>query len=277
MKILNIPAKKMLLLIIIGTVLIGLSGCSTVPITGRRQLKMISSEKMDRMSYEAFDQIVHTSKVAVDHEFRDELDRIVGRLSIVANEIVEEHGDLDVSYYKWDYRIIDMDDYVNAVCLPNGKMLIYTGIIPIAKDETGLAVIMGHEVAHAIANHGREQVGRESLTGFFGAVITGAISETEAERERMMSMYNTLAQLGLLLPYSRVQEYEADRIGLILMARAGYDPRAAIPFCERMMYRLGDNPYDFMSTHPASTKRIEELRQLLPEALEYYHPEQWEN
>ncbi|MCB1196392.1 M48 family metallopeptidase [bacterium] len=252
-----------------------ISGCSTVPITGRSQVKLVSSTEMDKMSFAAYEEILLTSNVLTKHEYSDELDRIVYRLSTVANEIIAEQGDLDVSYYKWDYRILKADDYANAVCFPNGKMLVYTGILPIAQNETGLAVIMGHEVSHAIANHGREQVGRQGLTEFFGNVVTGALAETEAERQRMMKTYDALAQVGLLLPYSRVQEYEADRIGLILMARAGYDPREAIPFWERMMYKMGDNPYDFLSTHPASTKRIEQLQQFMPEAMENYNPDRW--
>jgi predicted Zn-dependent protease len=156
--------------------------------------------------------------------------------------------------------------------MPGGKVVVYTGILPIARTETGLAVVMGHEIAHAIAEHGSERMSQEMLTQFGGMALGEALAtQPGATRDIWMSVFGVGVQYGALLPYSRLQEGEADRLGLVFMAMAGYDPNEAVSFWQRMAGQKGGQaPPEFLSTHPSDTSRIENLRNYIPEALQYY-------
>ena len=202
--------------------------------------------------------------------------RVGGRIAQATEEFFRESGMADeIKNYQWEFNLIEDDKTVNAWCMPGGKVAVYTGILPVTQDETGLAVVMGHEIAHAIAKHGNERMSQGLLVQLGGMGLSAALgSNPSATSQIFMAAYGAGAQLGILLPYSRVHESEADRIGLILMAKAGYDPRQAIPFWERMNARAGARAPEFLSTHPAPESRIENLRNYMSEALPYYKKSQ---
>lgn len=176
-----------------------------------------------------------------------------------------------LSSYKWEFSLVE-DKEINAWCMPGGKVVVYTGILPVAQGEAGLAVVMGHEIAHAIAEHGNERMSQGLLAQFGGMALADALAaQPAATKQLWMTAYGVGAQYGAILPYSRLQESEADRLGLIFMAMAGYDPREAVPLWQRMAAQKGGQaPPEFLSTHPADATRIEKIRTLLPEATRYY-------
>jgi len=179
---------------------------------------------------------------------------------------------------QWEFLLIDDPKTVNAFCLPGGKVSVYTGILPIAKDEGGLATIVGHEIAHAVARHGAERMSHGVIVQAGGAVINAAMqSRTEENRQAFLSAYGLVSQVGVLLPYSRKQEYEADHLGVVYMARAGYDPHAAVGLWERFAAYSKQHPSTtptFLRTHPVDEARIAQLQKLMPDALkEYKNPQ----
>jgi predicted Zn-dependent protease len=173
--------------------------------------------------------------------------------------------------YQWEFNLVK-DDAVNAWCMPGGKVVVYTGILPVAAGEDGLAVVMGHEISHAIARHGNERMSQGLVTQMGGMALSVALAEKSKEtHDLFMTAFGVGSQVGILLPYSRLQESEADRLGLIFMAMAGYDPREAVGFWKRMAAgKQGASPPAFLSTHPADSKRIADIEKLLPEAMKYY-------
>ncbi|RME73589.1 MAG: M48 family peptidase, partial [Planctomycetota bacterium] len=174
--------------------------------------------------------------------------------------------------YDWEFRVIDAPDTVNAFCLPGGKVAFYTGILPICQNEAGVAVVMGHEVAHALARHGAERISQSLVLNLGIAAISAAASKDPETREEIAAALGVGTALTIALPFSRKQESEADYIGLMLMAKAGYDPREAPKFWKRMEAASnGEQPPEFLSTHPSHERRIEDLEDAMPEAMEYYH------
>jgi predicted Zn-dependent protease len=172
--------------------------------------------------------------------------------------------------YKWEYSLVE-SDVPNAFCLPGGKVVIYTGILPYTADRNGLAVVISHEIAHAVARHGNERMSQQLLLQLGGVALSEAVKNKPEETK---SIYNTVygigAQVGVLLPYSREHELEADKLGLVFMALAGYDPQTAIGFWERMSKIGGEKPPEFLSTHPSDANRIKKIKEAMPEVLQYY-------
>jgi predicted Zn-dependent protease len=176
----------------------------------------------------------------------------------------------EIQNYSWEFNLVESDE-INAWCMPGGKVVVYTGILPLTRDETGLAVVMGHEIAHAVAKHGAERVSHGLLVEFGGTALSAALSQKpQKTREIWMTAFGVGAQVGVMLPYSRTHETEADRLGLIFMAMAGYDPRTAVDFWTRMSQSGGGAPPEFLSTHPSDTTRIRNIESFMPEALSYY-------
>ena len=194
------------------------------------------------------------------------------KIAASAEAFMREQGlENQLSQYQWEFNLVEADTMVNAFCLPGGKIGIYSGILPVAQSEAGLAVVVGHEVAHAIANHSGERMSQLLLVQMGGIALSKATKEKPEKTQQLLALaFGIGANVGVLLPYSRKHESEADRIGLILMARAGYDPNTAIPFWQRMTEQGGPRPPEFLSTHPAPEKRVNEIRDHLPEAMEYY-------
>ncbi|MEM7368322.1 MAG: M48 family metallopeptidase [Bacteroidota bacterium] len=262
------------LIALLGITLIGLS-CAKVVFTGRRQAKMIPSSQINDMSFQQYDEFLKKNKpIKSGNEYQMVLE--VGRKIQKAAELYYRANGIEdkIAGFKWEYNVVKDDKMVNAFCMPGGKVVVYTGILPIAKDRDGLAVIMGHEVAHALANHGNErmsqQLGVSGAIGLADAVLSGGGSSSEKRRNRdiFLGAVGAGAQLGILLPFSRKHESEADEIGLYLMAIAGYDVDQAAPFWERMQSGGGQTPPEFMSTHPSPETRSQNLREWAPKAKE---------
>jgi predicted Zn-dependent protease len=185
---------------------------------------------------------------------------------------MREHGmEYELSQYGWEFELIEDDETANAFCMPGGKIVVYTGLLPVAETESGLAVVVAHEVAHALANHGGERMSQLLLAQLGGMALSSALEEKPKETHDLaMLAYGIGSNVAVLLPYSRKHESEADRIGLILMARAGYDPREAVSFWQRMASGGGAQPPEFLSTHPSHETRIADIRSYLPEAVDIY-------
>lgn len=253
-----------------------LAGCATVPVTGRSQLSLVSHAELTEMGAESYHQFIAESRLSQDARATAMVRGVGERVARSAETFLRSHGlERDLRYYDWEFNLIDDDEVANAFCVSGGKIAVYTGILPIAGSEEGLAVVVAHEVAHALANHGGERMSQLLIAQLGGMALSKAVEkEPEKTRELWMTAYGIGAQFGFLMPYSRQHESEADRIGLILMAQAGYHPEAAIPFWQRMAGEGGARPPEFLSTHPSPATRIEQIREHLPEALQYYEPQE---
>jgi predicted Zn-dependent protease len=252
--------------------LLFISACSTVPVTGRRQLNLIPESQINGLSLQQYQEFLATHSLSEDPAATAMVLRVGQRIQQAVERFYHQRGEAGaLSGYQWEFNLIE-DPQVNAWCMPGGKVVVYTGLLPVAVDETGLAVVVGHEVAHAIAQHGNERMSQGLLTQLGGLALDKALENKPAEtRGLFMTAYGVGAQVGVLLPYSRLHESEADHLGLIFMAMAGYDPRGALGFWQRMAAaKQGAAPPEFLSTHPADDTRIRNLRELLPEALTYY-------
>ena len=248
-----------------------LTACATVPITGRRQLSLMSQAELVGMAASDYEQFVSESTVSGDDEARGRVADVGGRVSLATSEFLRENGmEYELSLYDWEFQLIE-DEAANAFCMPGGKIVVFTGLLPIAETDAGLAVVVAHEVAHAIANHSGERMSQLLLAQLGGMALSKAIEEKPKEtKDLAMLAYGIGSQVAVLLPYSRRHESEADRIGLVLMAKAGYDPRAALEFWQRMAAQSEGQPPEFLSTHPAHSTRIEDIRTHMPEALAAY-------
>jgi predicted Zn-dependent protease len=216
-----------------------------------------------------------TSQLSKDQAQTEMIKRCGGRIQKAVEAYFQSKDQMkQLEGYEWEFNLIESDQ-VNAWCMPGGKVAFYTGILPVCKDETGVAVVMGHEVAHAVARHGNERMSQGLLAQMGGATLDAALAKNSAQTKQLASAaFGIGAQYGALLPFSRKQESEADHLGLIFMAMAGYDPKAAVPFWERMAAGKGAGgaPPEIMSTHPSDQSRIDNLNKLMPEALTYYKP-----
>ncbi len=245
--------------------------CQTVPITGREQLSLIPAGTILPMSFNEYRDFLAKHRVVVQGEQAEMVKRVGLRIEHAVERYFSEHGLASrLKDYRWEFNLVD-DKEVNAWCMPGGKVVVYTGILPVARDENGLAVVMGHEIAHAVANHGGERMSQGLLAEMGGLALETALAQKPQQTNSLfLAAYGLGAQVGVLLPYSRLQESEADHLGLIFMAMAGYDPRSAVEFWERMAAtKHGASPPAFLSTHPADARRIENIRKLIPEAMQY--------
>ncbi|MFH1861819.1 MAG: M48 family metallopeptidase [bacterium] len=251
-----------------------LIGCATVPITGRQQFSVIPQSELLSMSFSSYQQVLSEAQLSNDQAQVAILRGVGEKIAASAEQFLRDNGMEDeIKKYNWEFNLIEADSIVNAWCMPGGKVAFYTGILPLTQDETGIAVVMGHEVAHALANHGGERMSQGLMTQLGGVALSVALqNKTQQTQQLWMSLYGVGAQVGVLLPYSRLHESEADRIGLILMARAGYNPETAVGFWERMSRMGGVAPPEFLSTHPSDQRRIADIQKHLPEALQYYQP-----
>ncbi len=252
--------------------IIFLTACTTVPITGRQQLNIVPMSSMLSMSFQQYDQFLEEHTLSTDAQKTAMVKRVGNRIAESVEQYLIENNHADeLKNYSWEFNLVESQE-INAWCMPGGKVVFYTGILPLTRDENGLAVVMGHEIAHAVAKHGNERMSQGLLAQFGSIALTEALrTKPAATRQLWMAAYGLGAQVGLILPYSRLHEKEADRLGLIFMAMAGYDPNAAIGFWQRMAaQKSGASPPEFLSTHPSDQNRIENIRSLIPEAMQYY-------
>ncbi len=247
--------------------------CSTVPLTGRSQMNLLPESSMVEMSLTEYGQFLKDNKLSTDKAKTDAIKRVGARISAAVEKYLNDNGYADrVADFKWEFNLVE-NDTPNAWCMPGGKVVFYTGILPITQDDAGIAVVMGHEIAHAVARHGNERMSQQMLVQMGSVALSEAIKQKpEQTKSIFLAAYGAGAQLGVMLPYSRKHEYEADKLGLIFMAIAGYNPRLAIPFWQRMAQLGGSSTPEFLSTHPVEANRIEALNALMPEALKYYKP-----
>jgi len=246
--------------------------CAEVPITHRKSLHLVPESELLTMSLRQYSEVLNKSKLSTDQQKVQMVRKVGSKIAKAAEAFLAEAGQsANIKNYQWDFNLIEDDKTVNAWVMPGGKAAVYTGILPYTQNKTGLAVVLGHEVAHAIAGHGNERMSQGLLAQMGGVALSVALSQNSAAtRNLFMQAYGAGASVGLLLPYSRLHESEADRIGLTLMARAGYDPREAVPFWERMNQKAERRPPEFLSTHPAPATRIANIKKYIPEAMVYY-------
>jgi predicted Zn-dependent protease len=249
-----------------------LAACSTVPLTGRQQLDLVPSGQIMAMSAEQYKEVMDEHTVVTGTSEARMVAEIGNRIRKAVEQYLasQEQSDL-LEGYAWEFNLIE-DDTANAWAMPGGKVAVHTGMLPVAEDETGLATVMGHEVAHAVARHGNERMSQGLLTQLGGMALGAALSQNPSQTNQLfMAAYGIGTQVGVLLPYSRLQESEADQLGLIFMAMAGYDPRKAVDFWQRMAAKgSGEAPPEFLSTHPSHDTRINQIEDHLPEAMKYY-------
>ncbi|HUL44338.1 MAG TPA: M48 family metallopeptidase [Bacteroidota bacterium] len=251
-----------------------LTSCSTVPLTGRRQLNLIPSSEMLSMSSDQYGQFLKSNKISADVKGTQMVQNVGRRIQSAVERYVAQNNMSDkLSGYQWEFNLVESKE-VNAWCMPGGKVVVYTGILPVAKDEQGLAVVLGHEIAHAIAEHGNERMSQQLIVQYGGVALSQLLQDKPQETQQLwMSAFGVGAQYGALLPFSRTQESEADHLGLIFMAMAGYDPRGAVDFWQRMTAEAGGSaPPELLSDHPSDATRVAAIQQELPEALKYYTP-----
>jgi predicted Zn-dependent protease len=264
--------KKYVILFL--SVVIVISGCKRNAVTGRRQAKLFGEDVLQQQALAEYRSFLSQTKVAAPGQNRDAemVNRVGKRIAAAITEFYGQKGlQSELSGYQWEFNLVDGKE-VNAWCMPGGKVVVYTGLLPVTQNEAALAVVMGHEIAHAVAHHGNERISQAALAQ--GFEIAGNIFTSGNQRAN--SLFNNIfapgAQIGVLLPNSRKQELEADKFGLFFAAMAGYNPNEAVPFWQRMSQAGGQKPPEFLATHPSDERRIAGLQAIMPEAMTYYKP-----
>ena len=246
---------------------------STVPITGRKQNILVSDEQVLSLSNQQYQEYMKSAKASTNATNTAMVKRVGQNIANAVVSYLQQNGlAAEVSNYKWEFNLVQ-DKSVNAFCMPGGKIVVYEGLLPVTQDESSLAIVVGHEVAHAVAKHSAERLSNE-LRKQYGSQILGAVLQGAGASTNLQSISSTVFGIGTTLggaAYSRSQESEADRLGLIFAAMAGYDPNVAVNFWQRMASATGNN-YSILSDHPSDQSRIKNIQGWLPEALQYYKP-----
>lgn len=265
--------KKIVFLLVITSML---TGCALNKVTGRKQLNLVSESEMQLMAVDQYSTFLSEHKVLNPGSSSGAamVLRVGTRISNAVTAYYTKQGMASIlEGYSWEFSTIDDKDMINAWCMPGGKVAVYTGLLPVTQNETALAIVMGHEIAHAVAKHGNERMSQAMVQQLGGVALQVALAQQPQQTQELFLMsYGIGSTLGAMLPWSRQQETEADKYGLIFAAMAGYDPRESIPFWERMSAAGGDSPPEFLSTHPSDNTRMRKLKQFMPEALTYYKP-----
>lgn len=248
------------------------TSCTTVPLTGRKQMNLLPEATMTQMGFTQYDAFMKENPKSRNRQAARQVQEVGTRISTSVNQFLTKNGlENQLKHFDWEFNLV-ADKTPNAWCMPGGKVVFYEGILPFTRNENGLAVVMGHEIAHAVARHGNERMSQQLVTQLGGLALTKALEEKPEETQQIFyAAYGIGSQIGVLLPYSRLHEKEADRLGLIFMAMAGYDPRGAVEFWERMANaNRGNQPPEWLSTHPLNETRIADMKANMPEALTYY-------
>lgn len=258
-----------LALVVLSLATLFVTGCATVPISGRQQLSLVSDSQMRQMSDQEYERVISEAQLTDNQAWARQVQQVGQNIAAATERFVEERN-LDITF-NWEFAVIKDDDMVNAWCMPGGKIAFYTGIMPLFHGDDDVAVVMGHEVAHALARHSNERMSQQMVAGLGATALNVALAEKPAETRQMWgAAVGAGLTYGVLLPFSRKQELEADKIGLRLMAMAGYDPRAAVAFWQRMSTVGGQKPPEILSTHPSDQTRIQKIKSFLPEVMDIY-------
>jgi len=255
------------------TISILISACKTVPITGRKQLNLVPDVLIREMAFTQYDQVLKQSKTLPKD---DELAKLVTKVGTKIQMAVETYMNAngmqkEMKKMQWAFNTVD-ENIANAWCMPGGKVVVYSGLLPIAQSETGLAVVMGHEIAHALARHGNERMSESLLVSLGGMALQEALKEKKQETQALfLGLYMVGSHVALSLPNNRKQESEADKLGLIFMSMAGYNPEEAIPFWQRMDVIKTSKTPEFLSTHPSNETRIKNLVAIIPKIKAQYY------
>jgi predicted Zn-dependent protease len=245
--------------------------CVKVPMTGRRQMNLLPESDLMAMSLTAYNEFLTANNVVTTTPDAAAVSRVGARISKVVTDYLNTHKYADrVKDYSWQFNLVN-DPTVNAWCMPGGKVVFYTGIMPFCRNDVGIAVVMGHEIAHAIARHGNERMSQALATELGGIALNVAVSNKPTETQQLFALaYGLGTTVGLALPFSRKHETEADQLGLYFMSMAGYNPAEAPKFWERMNAAGGSRPPEFLSTHPNPETRVKNLNKWMPKAQSYY-------
>lgn len=244
------------------------AACATVPITGRKQGKLLPESELTAMSVTEYNNFLRQNKLSTNQQQTEMVRRVGNSIKQATERYYAKIGkSQQLTGYKWEFNLVESPE-INAWCMPGGKVVIYTGILPVTQDEDGLAIVMGHEIAHALAHHGNERMTQGLLAQAGGMALSVALSQKPQQtQELFLQAYGVGAQVGALLPFSRLQESEADKIGLYIASLAGYNPDAAPGFWNRMIAAAkGNRPPEFLSTHPDPSRRAENLKNWSAEA-----------
>jgi metalloendopeptidase OMA1, mitochondrial len=257
----TIPARFWALMLAVGCLVVR-TGCQTVPVTGRKGLDLVSADQEMQLGLSSFDQLKRETPINHDPALNAMVKRVGEQIAKVAGK--------DMPTAQWEFVVFESKE-ANAFCLPGGKVGVYTGILPITKSEAGLATVLGHEVAHAVAHHGAERMSQQMVLQTGGQLLASGLSSTDPTWQKLaLEAYGVGSQVGIELPFSRKQESEADHIGLVYMARAGFAPEEAVSFWERFSQYSkangGSSTPSFLRTHPLDEQRIKQLKSWLPEA-----------
>jgi len=260
--------SRTLPVLLVSALIFGLS-CSEVAVTGRKQFNVVPDSLINTMSLQSYEEFISTNKLSSNAQQTAMVKQTGQKIAAAVEKYCQEHS-IQLKDYAWEFNLVE-DSAVNAWAMPGGKVVVYTGLLPVAKDDTGLAVVLGHEIAHAVAKHGSERMSQGLLVEMGGMALSEALTKQPAATQTLFSKsYGVGTQVGVLLPFSRKHELEADRMGLVFMAMAGYNPQAAVEFWQRMSADKSGAAYEILSTHPADKTRIAEIEKYLPEAMTYY-------
>jgi len=263
---------KKIVLIVFGlcTVLPVMESCKRVPITGRKQVSFVNEGELSTLSGQEYNKFLNENKVIRSGKDAERIQTIGKKIAAAVEQYYRKNNMAkELENFAWEFNLVE-DKTVNAWCMPGGKVVFYTGIMPICADDDGVAVVMGHEIAHAVARHGNERMSQGLLAQFGGAALSVAVSsQPSATQDLFMTAFGVGANLGVLLPFSRKHESEADKLGLVFMTMAGYNPEKAPEFWQRMAGGGGNQPPEFLSTHPNSATRIKDLTNYIPIARRY--------
>lgn len=260
--------KKILYLFLIYFIV----SCSSVPFTGRKQIVAIPSSQMIALSDESYSKVLEENKLSGNQQYVNSVKRVGERVMKAVENYMKQNGlEAYIDGYNWQYNVI-VSDAMNAWCMPGGQIAFYEGIMPICEDDNGIAVVMGHEIAHAVAQHGNERMSQQLLIQLGGIALSEALKTQKEETINLaLIAFGVGSQVGVVLPFSRTHESEADELGLYFMAMAGYNPQVAPGFWKRMEAHSEGSPPEFLSTHPDPANRIENLNRLMPKAMEYFN------
>lgn len=247
-----------------------IQACGSVPIVGRKQLLLVPDQEVLALSLTQYQDFIRNAPVEKNSAQAREVDQVGRKIATAVETFYRNNGyESELKNFSWEFNLVKSKD-VNAFCMPGGKIVVYEGLLPITKDETGLAIVLGHEIAHAVAKHANERISQQIALQYGGQIAGGLLGNNAVAQQIGGLVFGVGSQLGVMLPYSRKHEYEADELGLIFMAMAGYDPRAAESFWIRMSQAGGNKGPEIMSTHPSDQNRITKIREHMPQALKYY-------